>query len=178
MFPKSPLKKRQHLVTCCPCKTSEMLRDTQHVKKLSVSYRCVLTDPPWSIQGPQVEHREPLKCLIQGEGRMEEAEEEGETQRKMLSLASIPSSVLLCWWEGSHWKQMTYIFFETDCSSKASPDSEKTEWSMERRRRKWEEGVWGEGIEKRSTGRLPVWQGRHETVASQADKRKAGKFWR
>lgn len=43
------------------------------MKKLSVSYRCVLTEPPWSIQRPQVEHREPLKCLIQGGGRMEKA---------------------------------------------------------------------------------------------------------
>lgn len=45
--------------------------------------------------GTQVEHREPLKCLIRGGGRMEEGEEEEEEGGKKDVIASISSSSVL-----------------------------------------------------------------------------------
>lgn len=107
------------------------------------SARCVLREPPWRVCGewdagraqgaPEVSHSrwqggvwKKRRWGVGGWG----------TEREMLSLPSPPP----CWCEGSRWKQMTYIFFETDSCSEASQDSEKTEWSMEKAQKQRERG--------------------------------------
>lgn len=80
-------------------------------------------------------------------------------------LLSLPSSPLR-WCEGSCWKQMTYIFFETFSflQQRGLPGFRKDgvtygEARKEKRKKKWE---CLRRYRKTETGTLPVWQGRHE----------------
>lgn len=185
---------KKHLLKYCPCMTWQNVRCSDiYAACGAVSQRGVYWQRPHGAdQGlryrahagtaPEMSHSRWEEEGQRSGGSEREREREGRGAAKDV----ITFHLLLCaWCEGSRWKQMTYIFIETDSSSEASPDSEKTEWRMERhrrrgrrRRRKTERERLGRRCTLREgeTGRLPVWQGRHEEVETQAHKRKRAKF--